>query len=211
MRCCEKGRSMIEMLGVLAIVGVLSVGGIAGYSKAMTKYKRDTMMTQISELVINIRTLYFQQTSFEGISKKVLISAGAIPGSMYDKSDINNSDIKILHAMNGEVLIFKSYNGTELPDAFEIYVKNLDALTCIDMAVTDWGQDASSGFKALYIGTEDITEAKMEAVTSPTDSDPSSGIYTPGQHDMAIPLTVNQAHAACACTSNTCVIGFKYI
>ena len=29
------GRSMIEMLGVLAIIGVLSVGGIAGYSKAM--------------------------------------------------------------------------------------------------------------------------------------------------------------------------------
>ena len=35
----EKGRSMIEMLGVLAIVGVLSVGGIAGYSKAMEKWK----------------------------------------------------------------------------------------------------------------------------------------------------------------------------
>ena len=33
------GRSMIEMLGVLAIIGVLSVGGIAGYSKAMTKFK----------------------------------------------------------------------------------------------------------------------------------------------------------------------------
>ena len=29
------GRSMIEMLGVLAIIAVLSVGGIAGYSKAM--------------------------------------------------------------------------------------------------------------------------------------------------------------------------------
>ncbi|MBQ8671083.1 MAG: prepilin-type N-terminal cleavage/methylation domain-containing protein [Alphaproteobacteria bacterium] len=33
----ESGRSMIEMLGVLAIIGVLSVGGIAGYSKAMQK------------------------------------------------------------------------------------------------------------------------------------------------------------------------------
>ena len=32
-------RSMIEMLGVLAIIAVLTVGGIAGYSKAMTKYK----------------------------------------------------------------------------------------------------------------------------------------------------------------------------
>ena len=29
------GRSMIEMLGVLAIIGVLSVGGLAGYRKAM--------------------------------------------------------------------------------------------------------------------------------------------------------------------------------
>ena len=30
----QVGRSMVEMLGVLAILGVLSVGGIAGYSKA---------------------------------------------------------------------------------------------------------------------------------------------------------------------------------
>ena len=35
----DTGRSMLEMLGVLAIIGVLSVGGIAGYSKAMMKYK----------------------------------------------------------------------------------------------------------------------------------------------------------------------------
>ena len=33
------GRSMVEMLGVLAIIGVLSVGAIAGYSKAMFKYR----------------------------------------------------------------------------------------------------------------------------------------------------------------------------
>ena len=31
------GRSMVEMLGILAIIGVLSVGAIAGYSKAMIK------------------------------------------------------------------------------------------------------------------------------------------------------------------------------
>ena len=36
----EQGRSMLEMLGVLAIVGVLSVGGIAGYSKAMEQFNK---------------------------------------------------------------------------------------------------------------------------------------------------------------------------
>ncbi len=35
-RMCA-GRSMVEMLGVLAIIGVLSVGAVAGYSKAMIK------------------------------------------------------------------------------------------------------------------------------------------------------------------------------
>ena len=35
----ESGRSMVEMLGVLAIIGVLSVGGIAGYTMAMNKYR----------------------------------------------------------------------------------------------------------------------------------------------------------------------------
>ena len=31
----EYGRSMIEMLGVLAIIVVLTVGGIAGYSNSL--------------------------------------------------------------------------------------------------------------------------------------------------------------------------------
>ena len=35
----ESGRSMVEMLGVLAIIGVLSVGGIAGYTTAMNKHR----------------------------------------------------------------------------------------------------------------------------------------------------------------------------
>lgn len=44
----ETGRSMVEMLGVLAIVGVLSVGGITGYSMAMTKYKTNRLLEGIS-------------------------------------------------------------------------------------------------------------------------------------------------------------------
>ena len=50
---CSVGRSMIEMLGVLAIVGVLSVGGIAGYSKAMGMFKDNKQVQQISMLLYN--------------------------------------------------------------------------------------------------------------------------------------------------------------
>ena len=45
------GRSMVEMLGVLAIIGVLSVGAMTGYSKAMLKYKLNKQAEQIAQLI----------------------------------------------------------------------------------------------------------------------------------------------------------------
>ncbi len=40
----QSGRSMVEMLGVLAIIGVLSVGGIAGYKMAMNKHRANEIL-----------------------------------------------------------------------------------------------------------------------------------------------------------------------
>ena len=48
------GRSMIEMLGVLAIVGVLTVGGIAGYSKAMEKFKMNQLIEEYRNVVFTL-------------------------------------------------------------------------------------------------------------------------------------------------------------
>ena len=50
----ENGRSMVEMLGVLAIIGVLSVGAMSGYSKAMMKYKLNKQTEQISYILNNM-------------------------------------------------------------------------------------------------------------------------------------------------------------
>ncbi|MBS6473139.1 MAG: hypothetical protein KH347_02690 [Acetobacter sp.] len=51
----ESGRSMIEMLGVLAIIGVLSVGGIAGYSQAMFCLARRTIKNTFRLLTMACR------------------------------------------------------------------------------------------------------------------------------------------------------------
>ena len=50
----DYGRSMIEMLGVLAIIGVLSVGGIAGYSKAMEKFKVNKLVEEYTNLMFGL-------------------------------------------------------------------------------------------------------------------------------------------------------------
>ena len=52
----ESGRSMVEMLGVLAIIGVLSVGGIAGYIMAMRKHKANELANIVSMTIIAAKT-----------------------------------------------------------------------------------------------------------------------------------------------------------
>lgn len=54
MKLNQFGRSMIEMLGVLAIIGVLSVGGIAGYSQAMEKFKMNKAIGDYNMLIFGL-------------------------------------------------------------------------------------------------------------------------------------------------------------
>ncbi len=48
----ESGRSMVEMLGVLAIIGVLSIGGIAGYTMAMNRYRANEIIDTASKVSV---------------------------------------------------------------------------------------------------------------------------------------------------------------
>ena len=50
----ETGRSMVEMLGVLAIIGVLSIGGIAGYRFALKKRMANHLLNLINQMAHDI-------------------------------------------------------------------------------------------------------------------------------------------------------------
>ena len=40
---------MVEMLGVLAIIGVLSIGGIAGYTLSMRRYRANQVLDAVNK------------------------------------------------------------------------------------------------------------------------------------------------------------------
>lgn len=73
---------MVEMLGVLAIIGVLSIGGISGYSKAMAQYRVNKTLDQISMLVMNIRSMYSANGNYAQLGAPIAIQMGIIPNDM---------------------------------------------------------------------------------------------------------------------------------
>ena len=62
----ESGRSMVEMLGVLAIIGVLSVGGIAGYSLSMRRHRANQVVDYASKYSLLVYDYIVQDPSRYG-------------------------------------------------------------------------------------------------------------------------------------------------
>ena len=144
----QYGRSMVEMLGVLAIIGVLSVGGIAGYSKAMYKQKMNKTVDIVSKVLMGMREL--SSPNLEG-------SGGAAHQHEYtkklgilDKSLCNNSNECTL-PVGGKINV--SFSNIEI----NLQKVSNPANLCIDFLSHHWESalpDTESYIAAVnYAGT----------------------------------------------------------
>ncbi len=101
------GRSMVEMLGVLAIIGVLSVGAIAGYQKAMSKYKLNKASDQISAITTNIYTAFVNEKDYSALGHDPIAgTANAIKLKLLPEDMYNADQTTVHNVYGGEVRIY---------------------------------------------------------------------------------------------------------
>ena len=219
----ENGRSMVEMLGVLAIIGVLSVGGIAGYSKAMNKYKINKTTDQVSMLVANIRTLFSSQGDYAGLSNGQAIKFGVVPNDMYTASSNNTyaSNYDINNAFNGDVFIASAdARGADDNEAFIVSYNGLTAEACVTIATGDWGSGQGSGLIAIAAAGTNGTAAEtagagallasIYTTTTAGSAEAASAVSIPGSTDHPTPMSVTNAVAACSGSGSTNSVAWKY-
>ncbi len=178
-RCSQYGRSMIEMLGVLAIIGVLSVGGIAGYSKAMMKFRINKFIEQITLLSQNIRTFYSTQnasTRYRDIQISSSDCQRIFSGNISNPTDVLNCPTATIFMKakliendwigNGTGYAYNTSNPTGLINPFGgnisvypyiskyfiISSTNIPVEACIDLLTQDWSS-VSSGLVGLGISS----------------------------------------------------------
>ncbi len=71
----ESGRSMIEMLGVLAIMGVITVGAIGMISTAMKTQKLTAVNDEVMQIVTMIRNIHAEYDDFSNMNSATIFSA----------------------------------------------------------------------------------------------------------------------------------------
>jgi len=148
----QSGRSMIEMLGVLAIIGVLSVGGISGYSKAMAKYKLTKAQDQITMLLMNIRTAYATSPSYSDLTSIKAAEYNLAPNEMVTKN--TNGSYTGLNGTFGGAVTVEACTADKCGENhgntyFYITFASLGKEACRSLASSDCGAD---GLVSMKVG-----------------------------------------------------------
>lgn len=196
----QTGRSMVEMLGVLAIIGVLSVGGIAGYSKAMTKFKITKTMDQVSMTVANIRTLYSGQRNYNGLATANALDMGVVPAEMEGATENT-----LVNAFQGAVTIGTVNYNNQNASAFRISYENMGQEACVQLITSDWGSGASSGF----IGIQ-VSAAAPQGQNAPQFGN-AAAKGAAAWDNMHLPVTPSDAATTCATDSGYTTITWYYM
>ncbi len=74
----QSGRSLVEMLGVLAIAGIMTAGAIAMYKVVRTRQIRMIATQDMKTIADNTKLLYAARPDYTGISADYLVKAGAM-------------------------------------------------------------------------------------------------------------------------------------
>ena len=71
----ESGRSMIEMIGVLAIMAIITAGAFALISMAFNTQKRSRVTDDVATIVSGVRDLLGEYDDFSGIDNSTIFGA----------------------------------------------------------------------------------------------------------------------------------------
>lgn len=124
----EYGRSLIEMLGVLAIGGIMTAAAYGTYNALRTNQVRNLALSTMEQIARNTKILLEMRGDYRVVSVDYLIKAGAITE---EKAPIGGDDWSITSGVDGKT--------------FSINLTNLTNGDCVYFATKkiDWAKSIS--------------------------------------------------------------------
>lgn len=182
----QNGRSMIEMLGVLSIIGILTVGGFSLVSKAVTENKINNVIDEISALAQRTRIVF--REFIYSCQEKQSGSNKSCPGDT-DMTDFLHKAKAYPDVLDYENSVFMDNEDIEMTVSYVVkdevgyYVLKIDKIPediCMGVANGNWGKAATNGFSGIsFEGASNAVGGKVELddAVEGCKEDGSSTIY----------------------------------
>ena len=212
----ENGRSMIEMLGVLAIIGVLSVGGLAGYAKMMAQYRINATLQQVQMISAKLSTQAANGGSYEGLSNYTAYRLNALPSEIIDSVNEDDKEITLSNAYAGNVKIeaasISSGDCSESScdnQAYTITYTGLHQDACLALGGSPWNSSRNSSFIGFGVGKASAETSLKSELKQDCTHGTGSG-YAYACDGASIPMDLDVVTSACQCGDGNCVLIMKF-
>lgn len=106
----ESGRSLIEVIGVLAITGLMTIGAMGAYKIIRSNQERTIANATMEQIAQDTKILLELRGDYTGVSVDYLIKAGALKS---DAAPLGGDDWSVVASADGKSF---SINLTELTE-----------------------------------------------------------------------------------------------
>lgn len=209
-RSFDSGRSMVEMMGVLTITAILSVGGLTGYTKMMRQYKINKSVEQITNMSAKISAIGSQSSSYNGLSNQSAVKFNAVPAEV-----VIGDGTSLKNPFGGSVRIAPSSlfsDGTDVL-AYTITYTDLPEDACTALGSHDWAHGSNTALVGVGVASSESgadTAASKLYQKCPGESDGGYAAACTEGTGVKMPLSVSIAAQACSCDGDGCAIVLKY-
>ncbi len=217
----QSGRSMVEMLGVLAIIGVLSLGGIVGYKLAMNHYQASQIAHEMNMMRNDAQIKIAQGT------EKLILGSPYDPISESQLGHIQFNDdypVDFACALADDETVELSNISCHVANAYYIELQNIPEGVCKPLAELVNGMNNIIAFNVnkneypsegkceagngnvlnAVFSAEAVSELKV--CTGDTDCESESTPHCdPSRHVCVSCYEDNQCEHNQYCENNTCV------
>ncbi len=145
---CQKGSSMIEVIGVMGVIAMITTGIFATVSKIYDRYHQTAIVTQIRDLQKNIQMRYATAADYRELTDnnimQTLIQERVIPFGMVSGNEV-------FHAYKGGVQL----SGTQYD--YTVTFSDIKKSGCVDLVTMDWTVNNTSDLIKLEVGGKTFT------------------------------------------------------
>ena len=220
----QNGRSMIEMLGVLAIIGVLTVGGFALISKMSNAHRANEVIDEIGVLANKTRTVFHEfvedHTADDGTITSnpmtmYVYKARAFPEGLdcankkNGECAMDNSDESsfALSDKNDVKFEIQQRRSNKKVDYFVLKISQLTDDLCMAVAQSTWGSPSINGYVGICVTDSSKNSCSYDTLIP---QDMSVNVVTNNIAKGGAKLALDAAADACASeTDNVVYLTFR--
>ncbi len=132
----QLGASMIEAIGVLAIMAIVIVGMYSAISGMFGKYKTSRVTSQIFDLQKAIDQRFSASESYAGLENSMLITEKVAPAEITAGSNL-------VHSFSGKIEVVASAY------SYNVTFHNVPKTPCVELLLLDWTSKHNSHLQSV--------------------------------------------------------------